>query len=147
MKHARLLALGAVFAALGLMASDADAQAISVSRSDIDVTGINVTANTPSAPSSTIYFANDGYTLLAVRNTSNTNVSATVNTVATAVMVDGFGPISLSNTTVTIPSNSTVLIGPFAKGRWNNSIYDTVGVTFSSSTFISTTAIRIPPQQ
>lgn len=88
--------------------------------------------------SPTTYFSNDGDTMLVLRG-GGTATTATIITQATSLYQAGYGSAPLVSQTVSIPSATYVLVGPFPPGRWNTA-YGTVGVSMSSVTGVSATA-------
>ncbi|MGO7756816.1 hypothetical protein ACC761_06525 [Rhizobium ruizarguesonis] len=128
--------------ASALLAPVANAQtAPNISTTDITTAGIN-TASGLQAASPTTYFSNTGDALLVVKG-GGTTVSATLKTQATSLYQDGYGSTPLSDVTVSIPSASIVVMGPFPQGRWNNQ-YGLVTVSFTSVVGVSASAINVP---
>lgn len=118
------------------------AQSANVSRTDASLIGLNLNTLPANSVTST-YVANDGRTLLVVKNSSGSPVTATLVTFQTQMSKDGFGSVALANQSVGIPSASTVLIGPFPPGRWSNAA-GVVAVSLSTTAGVSTTSIRLP---
>lgn len=129
-----------ILAASCLISAEAFAQAATVSKSDVSVSGLNVTANSTNAATST-YFENDGQTLLSIR-TGASATTATIVTAQSSTYLSGYGNLSLANQVVSVPANSHVLIGPFPVQRWNT-VYQTVGVSLSNVTAVSTSIVRL----
>jgi hypothetical protein len=127
--------------ALALVPGLAMAQTQNISRTDVALSGLNLTTTYQNAPG-VIYFPNDGKTLLSLQNTSGGAVTATVVTKATSMSRDGFGSVTLSNQTVSVPNNARMLVGPFPVIRWNQS-GSLVQVSMSSVTGVSATAVRV----
>jgi hypothetical protein len=113
-----------------------------ISTTDISVSGLNSSSGLQNASTST-YFSNTGETLLVVRG-GGTTVTATINSAATSVNTQAYGPIALTSPTVSIPSGSVVVFGPFQPGRYNIAGTNLVGVSFTSVTGVSVTAINVP---
>jgi hypothetical protein len=117
------------------------AQTATVSRTDLTSSGQNITTGLQNQ-SGNIYFQNDGYTFVVIRNGNGTAVTATALTQKTSVQKPGFGTITLSDQSISIPSASTVLVGPFPTGRWNLS--SGLGrISMSTVTGISATGLRL----
>lgn len=134
--------LFALTALSALVSGQADAQTTpNISTTDITTAGLNATTGLQNA-SGVTYFANNGETLLLVKG-GGTTVTATINSVATSVNTQGFGPIVLTSPTVSIPSGSIIVLGPFPPGRYNSQ-YGLVGVSFTSVTGVSASAINVP---
>lgn len=135
----KVAVMGAVLAA-ALVASVGHSQAATVSKSDVTTAGLNVTANSTNATTST-YFENDGQTLLSIR-TGATATTATIVTAQTSTYLTGYGNVPLSNQVVSVPANSHVLIGPFPVQRWSTPNL-TVGVSLSTVTGVSTSIVHL----
>lgn len=118
------------------------AQVANVSRTDAAITGVNINTLAVSAPSNT-YMPNDGRTLLVVKNSSGSPVTATLVTQRNTLTADGYGSVDLSNEAVGVPSASTVLIGPFPQGRWSTAS-GVVHVSMSDVAGVSVTSVRVP---
>lgn len=118
------------------------AQSVNISRSDLPISGTNIATGLQNAPG-VAYVANDGRTLLVIKNNAGTAVTGTLVTQKTGLFKDGYGNIALSNETITIPSASTVLVGPFPPARWNTNLA-AVQVSLTQSTGISMTSLRLP---
>jgi len=136
----------ALLGMLSLLGSAANAQTATISTTDATTSGLNLSTNAQSAPATTVYFSNDGNTLLYVRNNSGASVNLTQISQQAAVNVQGYGPVTLASKEVAIPSASHVVLGPFPKGRWNNTVYDTMAVSLSTATGVSMSAVRVPQQ-
>ncbi len=122
------------------------AQTATVSLSTATAAGSNIRTVGQSAQAST-YVQNDGKTVLVVDNKQGTGVTATlVNQGPTTVNVSGYGPLTLSDTTISIPSSSIVVIGPFNINRWY-AASGLVRVNFSSITSVSLSAFTLPSVQ
>lgn len=133
----RTLLASTAFAAL--LVASAAAQVANISTTAASTwASYNLTSGLQNATATT-YFSNDGATMLVVKGGSSA-VTATVITQAQSMSQAGYGSAPLSNLVVSIPANSTVLIGPFPPARWNTPIYGTVGVSFTSVTGVSATA-------
>jgi hypothetical protein len=130
----KLLAIAA------LASASANAQTATVSTTDLAVTGFNFTTGAQAA-SETNYFRNDGKTAMVIHNRQGSPVTATIVNRVGTVDVPGFGPLSLSDQAVTVPSASVVLIGPFAINRFNSGGLTRVNLT--SSTLISITTLKV----
>ncbi|MVO95081.1 hypothetical protein [Rhizobium leguminosarum] len=136
-----IAAVAVLGVALGL-GQAAFAQSVpNISTTDITTAGFN-TASALQAASPTTYFSNTGDALLVVKG-GGTTVSATLKTQATSLYQDGYGSTPLSDVTVSIPSASIVVMGPFPQGRWNNQ-YGLVTVSFTSVVGVSASAINVP---
>lgn len=126
--------------ALAILAGVAEAQVATISTTDLLTSGISTTAMGASA--SPTYFGNDGFTFLAVARDGTTK-TGTIRSQVTSISTQGLGPITLADQTLSIPSGTgVVLAGPFPKGRWNNTQYDTVRVDWSAP--VSLTVLRLP---
>jgi len=134
-KLTKLLAVAALAASAG-----AHAQTANVSTTELTVTGFNFTTGAQAA-SETNYFRNDGKTAAVIHNRQGAPVTATIVNQVGTVNVPGFGPLSLSDQTVTIPSASVVLIGPFALNRFNSGGLTRINLT--SSTLVSITTLKV----
>ena len=132
-----------ITASLGIaLASSAQAQsAPNISTTDITTSGLSASTGLQNAVSNT-YFVNDGRTLLIVKG-GGSAVTGTAVTQAGTISQAGYGTVSLTNQTFSVPSGAVVVVGPFPQGRWNNA-YGNVAVSFTSVTGVSATAIRLP---
>ena len=117
------------------------AQSTTVSTTNVTKSGSNITSGLQNAAANT-YFENDGKTLLVVKNNGNTNITATVKTAQLTLSKEGYSTAILTDEAVTVPSNSTVLIGPLPTTQWNQPS-GTVRVTMSDATNVSATAKRL----
>lgn len=125
---------------LTALAGQAFAQAANISATDLTPAGFNTGLLMQVAPSPT-YVSNDGETLLVAR-TGASAVTATIRTKATQMSQAGFGTVALTDQAVVIPSGTTIIMGPFPTGRWNDTAYGTVKVDFTGA--ISVTSVRVP---
>lgn len=137
MKSRILLACTALVALSGI----AQAQVANISTTDAVVTGVNTGAGMQNAATS-MWFANDGETLLVLKGAA-TAVTATIKTQATQMSQAGYGTVSLTDQTVSVPSSSVVIAGPFPTGRWNTG-FGTVAVSMSAISGVSATSVRVP---
>ncbi|MET4294714.1 hypothetical protein ABIB06_006547 [Bradyrhizobium sp. LB8.2] len=133
--------LFAATALVALFSADVQAQAATVSTTDLSVTGLALTGMQNAA--STNYFTNDGYSALLIKG-GGSAVTATIVTQATQMTQSGYGTVTLSDQTVSIPSATYVITGPFPVGRWNNTTSSTVRVNMSGTAGVSLTAVRLP---
>jgi hypothetical protein len=117
------------------------AQTANISRTDLAITGKSLSSGLQNA-SGVTYFPNDGKTLLAFKNNSGSAVTGTVITQKASVSKEGYSPVTLANATISIASGSTVIAGPYPTSQWNTT-KGTVGVSMSSVTGISATAVRV----
>ena len=129
---------------LGALPTCAFAQVANISRQDVDnTTGLLISSGLQNAAGVT-YFDNDApRTMLLVKNGSGGTLTATELTQQTSLTADRYGSVTLSNQAVTIGSGDTRLLGPFPSERWNT-VNQTVGVSFSTVTGVSVTAVRVP---
>lgn len=127
--------------ALALIVGVASAQTKNVSRTDLVNTGANLSTNMQNA-SGVTYFENDGKTVIAFKNNTGAAVTGTVITQRSSVTKEGYSSVSLSNATISIPSASTVLAGPYPAAQWNTS-QGTVGISLTSAVGISATALKV----
>ena len=140
MKNAKLF-LAFASTALAMLGADAYAQAANVNVTNVSVSGTNVTGLLANAPS-VMYVPNDGRSILVIRGGASA-VTATVVTRKTSLFKEGYGTITVGNETVAVPASATVLVGPFAPGRFNTTS-GTVTVSMSSVVGVSATTIRLP---
>lgn len=125
-----------------VLASAAQAQSTpTISTTDATVAGLNTASALQNAATST-YFSNTGETLLVVKG-GGTAVTGTINTVATAINTQSYGPVALTSPSFSVPSGSVVIVGPFQTGRYNNQ-YGLVGVSFTGVTGVSVSAVNVP---
>src|SRR5258708_7917349 len=86
-------------------------------------TGLNYTNQ--AAASGGDAFSNDGKTFLLFVNGNVSSRTLTITKQNKSPSVQGFNPITLSDTTVTIPGSGTngglCLVGPFAQSEYNDS--------------------------
>lgn len=127
--------------ALALMAAVGQAQTANVTNTTVTVSGTNVTGLLASAPG-VMYVPNDGRSMLIIRG-GGTPVTGTLITQKTGLFKEGYGNITIGNETISIPSASTVIVGPFPPGRFNTTT-GVVAVSMSSVTGVSATAIKLP---
>ncbi|MBR2691778.1 MAG: hypothetical protein IKE42_28315 [Aquamicrobium sp.] len=127
------------FLASWFVVSGANAQVATVSRTDLPTSSLNVSTGLQNA-AGVNYFDNDGLTF-AVLKSGGTTLTATFTTQQTSVKQDGYGTVPLSDLTVTIPSASTAVIGPFPPQRWNTP-EQTVRVSLSTAVNVSITSFR-----
>lgn len=125
---------------LAFVAGAALAQVNNVTPTDVTAAGVNISTSLIANPSPT-YFTNDGMTLLAVR-TGASGTTATVRTKATQITQQGLGTVTLTDQAVVIPANAFMLLGPFPTGRWNDPLYNTVRVDFSTAANVTT--VHVP---
>lgn len=131
--------------ALALMVSAAHAQTANVSQTDITTSGVNLSASPSTVPSTTLYFNNDGNTMLAIK-TGNTAISVTTRNNGSNICGQGYGCVPPSDVAVAQPANTVEVYGPFPQGRWNIPGFDTVRVDLTSTTQVSASAVRMPRQ-
>lgn len=79
-------------------------------------------------------FANDGQTMLHVKNSSGAAITVTVNSVTPCDQ--GFD----HDAVVSVPAGGERIIGPFSVARFGT----TVGVTYSGVTGLTVAAIKVP---
>lgn len=120
----------------------AQAQTATVSTSETGIEGVNLSTSMQNASAST-YCRNDGNTLIAFTNNSGEAVTGTLVTQRTEVEKDGYGVIDLSDETISIPSESTVVAGPFPTGRWNTTSQGTIRVNLTGHAGISATCLSV----
>ena len=128
-------------AMLGAATSAIAQTAPTVSVTDVTPAGRDTSSGMQNAASNN-WFANNGETLFVVKGGA-VPVTATVKTQATTMSQQGYGSAPLSDQTVSIPAASVVMMGPFPTGRWNNQ-YGLTGVSITSITGVSITAINVP---
>ncbi|RVD58861.1 hypothetical protein EN866_19525 [Mesorhizobium sp. M2D.F.Ca.ET.223.01.1.1] len=126
---------------LGLISAVASAQVANISRTDLSVSGTNITSGLQNASPNT-YFQNDGRTVLVLKNNTGAPVTGTVKTQKTSIYREGIGYVSLADEVITVPSASTVIAGPYPTGRWNT-VSDTVQVSMSTAVGVSATSSRL----
>jgi hypothetical protein len=131
-----------LLAASCLVAASAQAQVATISTTDLTVAGQNVSVGLQNATSPT-YFTNDGNTVLVIKG-GIVATTATIVTQAQQMTQQGLGTVTLGNQTVSIPSSSITIAGPFPVGRWNILASSTILVNFSSITTVSATALHLP---
>ena len=106
--------------------------------------GLNYTA---ANAATTMSFFNDGNTTLVFVNGSVTARTLTVTVQTPSITLQGYNPITLSNTTVTIPGSGTngglAIVGPFAKGMYNDSS-GLVQIAIDAVTSLTVSAISSP---
>ncbi|WP_442577863.1 hypothetical protein ACSBOB_20160 [Mesorhizobium sp. ASY16-5R] len=137
-----LLATSGLVIAAAAISAVAEAQtAPNVSTTDITTAGLNASTGLQNA-SGVTYFANNGETLLLLK-AGGTALTATINSIATSVNTQAFGPIALTSPSIVVPSGTIAVLGPFPPGRFNNQ-YGLVGVSMSSITGVSASAINVP---
>lgn len=112
-----------------------------ISTTDVTTSGFNASNALQNAATS-MYFQNDGETLLVVKGGAS-SVTATVKTQATTMSQNGYGSVALTDQTVSVPAGAVVVAGPFPTGRWNNQ-YGLVGVSMSAVTGVSASTLRVP---
>ena len=131
-----------LLAVLSLLPGLAMAQSANISQTTVGLDGFNLATSAQDAVSPT-YFSNDGQTLLYLDNESGGSLSAEVITQKTSVQKNGYGTITLSNQTVTVPNGNQMLVGPFPTSRWNTT-NGTVRVSLSTVSGVSATAVKMP---
>lgn len=122
-------------------ATTAHAGTANISSTELSVSGFNTAASMQNA-SPTMYLSNDGRSILALKGGASA-VTATIVTGATSISKPGFGTVTLSDQTVSVPASAVVLIGPFPRGRWNNSD-GLVRVSMTSVVGVSATTLKVP---
>lgn len=101
--------------------------------------GINMaTLATNAALSQT--FANNGKILVAIKNGSGASINATF--VATKVVNDGGGNLSLGNRVVAVAAGATLVIGPFPTEVFNDSAQE-VTLQISAITTVTLQAYSV----
>jgi hypothetical protein len=107
-------------------------------------TGLNYTT---ASAATTMQFTNDGRTTLFFVNSNASARTLTITKQQTAPQVQGFNPITLSNTTVTIPGSGTnggiCCVGPFAQLEYNDSTGN-VQIAIDAVTGLTVAAISKP---
>lgn len=107
-------------------------------------TGLNY-SNVSAA--TTMQFANDGKTVLLFVNGNASARTLTITKQQTSPQVQGFNPITLSNTVVTIPGSGTnggiCEVGPFAQLEYSDST-GLVQIAIDVVTGLTVSAISIP---
>ncbi len=107
-------------------------------------TGLNYTAV---SGATTMSFANDGKTILTFVNASVTARTLTITKQNKAPTSQGFNPITLTDTVITIPGSGTngglCLAGPFAQLEYNDST-GLVQIAIDIVTSLTVSAISIP---
>ncbi len=83
------------------------------------------------------FFDNDGMTFLFVDNADVSPVDVTIDSAADCDQ--GFD----HNIVVTVPASEQRLVGPFPKGRFNDS-NDQAQITYAAVTSLTIEAIRLP---
>ncbi|MEZ5781156.1 MAG: hypothetical protein R3D70_05850 [Rhizobiaceae bacterium] len=143
MKSLRTLTATTALAFVAAVASIAPAlaQTANLTATTVSINGSNVTGLLANA-SPTMYVPNDGRTMLVLRG-GGTAVTATVVTQKTGLFKEGYGNITIGNESVSVPSGSVVVVGPFPPGRFNTT-GGNVAVSMSSVVGVSATAIRLP---
>lgn len=94
-------------------------------------TGLNATYTAATAAGDE--FANDGNTILHVKNGSGGSLTVTV---ATTQTVEG---LSVSDAAIVIPDTEERFIGPFAVRTFGG----TVGVTYSTDTSVTVAVLKV----
>ena len=102
---------------------------------DVAVAGLNPSYDTAIADGH--MFANDGNTIIHVKND---NASSLTLTIQTNTIVGG---VSLQDHTVTIPASTERFIGLFKTGTFNQSD-GTVYLDYSVQTSVTVAALKIP---
>lgn len=85
-------------------------------------------------------FANDGHTFLSITNAHATDSRTVTIDAKASANVPGLGNITLADTVVTVAAQTTKLIGPFPRGRFNND-QGKVALTYSNSAADLTIAV------
>jgi len=124
--------------ALVIPAAIVCAQVATVSRTTPGPSGQSVMQNA----AATNYISNDGQTLIAIRNGTGAAVTGTAVTQKTSVSKSGYSSAPLTNASIPVPANSTVLAGPFPKDQWNT-VQGTIQVNLTSTTGISITSVKV----
>lgn len=96
-------------------------------------TGLNL--STTSADVAGDEFTNTGRELLYVSNGGGSSITVTVTAQQTNVQKQGFGSLTVSDTTVTIPAGEDRFIGPFPVQRFSDSA-GRVQVSYSDVTSV-----------
>ncbi len=126
--------------ALSFIAGSAFAQVNNVTPTDVTQAGINISTSLIANPSPT-YFTNDGMTMLLVR-TGASGTTATVRTKATQITQQGLGTVQLADQVTVVPANAFMALGPYPIGRFNDPLYNTVRVDFSTAASVMT--VHVP---
>lgn len=108
-------------------------------------TGVNYTNQ--AAASGGDAFPNDGRTVLLFVNGNASSRTLTITKQNKNPDAQGFNPITLSDTTVTIPGSGTngglCVVGPFAQREYNDST-GLVQLAYSGVTSLTVAAIQVP---
>lgn len=108
-------------------------------------TGLNYTLGAASAAD---VAANDGKMFLLFQNTNASARTLTLDAVPTTVDKQGFGTITITDTTVTLPGSGTnsgfAIVGPFPPDRFNNSSGQ-ISYTLDVATGMNVAAIKLTP--
>jgi hypothetical protein len=139
MKNFKFLA---VTLAVAAVAGDLYAQAANISRTDLVVSGTDITSGLNNAAGKS-YIPNDGKTLVVIKNGNGSPVTATVKTKKSSLSKEGYGTVALSDETITVPSATTTIAGPFPVARWNT-VSSTVEISMSTVAGVSMTSLRMP---
>ena len=86
--------------------------------------------------------ANDGKSVLYVKNDNAGSVDVTVTSEVTAKTIVGYGSATFSDVTVSIPAGEERMIGPFPTSRFNDSSSQ-VSVSYDEISSVTVAAVRI----
>jgi hypothetical protein len=108
-------------------------------------TGVNETYQ--AAASGGDAFINDGKTILKFVNANASTRTLTITKQNKNPQAQGFNPITLTDTTVTIPGSGTnggiCTVGPFAQAEYNDSS-GLVQLAYSAVTSLTVAALTVP---
>lgn len=106
--------------------------ATAITRAGVDVVGA-------SADGAGDEWANTGYEVVEVKNGGGAGITVTLDVQAT---VDG---AAVTDPTVSISAGQTKIIGPFAKGIYNNTSNDRAKITYSGVTSVTVKVLKFVP--
>jgi hypothetical protein len=119
--------------------------ALSITPQNAADTGVNYTKQ--ACASGGDAFLNDGKTVVLFANGSASSVTLTITKQNKNPSVGGFNPITLTDTSVTIPGSGTngglCVVGPFAQAEYNDSS-GLVQLSYSAVTTLNVSAVSIP---
>lgn len=103
----------------------------------VDEDGLDITF---SAVASTDNFANDGKTLLLVKNGSGGNVQIDITSQVTTVEIPSYGNVTKADRSITIANGAQAILGPFNRAAFNDGS-GLVEVTYDVTTSVTAAAI------
>lgn len=87
-------------------------------------------------------FANDGDTVLLVKNAAAVDCDVTISTASSAVTIPGYGQATFSNVVFTTNAGDTSIMGPFPVVAYNNA-NGRVTVGYESTSSITAVAVQV----